>query len=133
MCAVAYLVTQPHHTTGGCNGDETTGNESLDADFLRRLGQRDLVLLLSRADTADDDIDLGQRLDQLLLACLQVAFPDGNTTILQSDNSGLVNGDRANEGDHLLHNRAPGLVRIDKRMIDSDSVQSLHLPAIHLR
>ena len=100
----SYLVTQPHHTTRGRDSDETTRNKSLDTDFLGRLGQRNLVLLLGRADAANNNIDVGQRFDELLLWGLEITFSDRNTSLLQLDDGGLVDRDWADEGDHLLHN-----------------------------
>lgn len=52
-----YFVPQPHDTTRGCHGDETTWNESLNSGPLRSFGKRNLILLLGRTNTADDDID----------------------------------------------------------------------------
>lgn len=97
-----HLVTQPHDAAGGRDGDETTGNESLDADPLRSLGQGNLVLLLGGADTADDDIDVVQRFNELLLGSLQVAFADLHPAFLQLRDGGLGDGDWADKGEDLL-------------------------------
>lgn len=98
----SYLVTQPHDTARWANGDETTWNESLHAGLFRCLGERDLVLLFGRTDTADDHINTSQRLDELLLWGLQVAFPNLASSFLKARDSWLLGGNRANKGDDLL-------------------------------
>jgi hypothetical protein len=42
----AYLVAQPHDSAGWCHCDEPARDESLNASPFRRIGQRNLVLLL---------------------------------------------------------------------------------------
>jgi hypothetical protein len=59
-------------------------------------------LLLCRADTADDDIDLGQDFDELLLGGLQVTLADFDSSFLELLNGGLVYGDGADEGVNVL-------------------------------
>lgn len=98
----SYLVAQPHHTTGRCRGDETTGNKPLHVHLLRGLGEGDLVLLLRGADAADDDIDAVQRFDELLLGRLQVTFANFDPSFLQSQNGGFVGGRGADETDDFL-------------------------------
>lgn len=102
---VSYLVTQPHHPTRGSYRDKSTRNESFDADLLRGLGQRNLILLLRGTNTTDDDIDLGQRFDEMLLGSLQIAFADMYPPILQLDDSGLGNRGGTDESDDLLFNK----------------------------
>lgn len=109
--SISYLIAQPHDTAGRCDGDETTRDEPLDTDFLGRLGQRDLVLLLGGADTADNDFDVGESFNQVLLGRLQVAFADLNPALLQLPDGGFVDRDRANKGDHLLRKTRPRLAR----------------------
>lgn len=99
---VSYLVAQPHHAAWWCHGDETARNEPLDAHPLRGLGQGNLILLLGGADTADDDIDVGQRFDEMLLGGLQVAFANPHPALLQLDDGGLVDRGRADESEDLL-------------------------------
>lgn len=98
----SYLVTQPHDTTRWADGDETTWYESLHTGLFGCLGERNLVLLFGRTDAADNHINTGQRLDQLLLWGLQVAFPNLASPILEARNSWLLGRDRANKSDDLL-------------------------------
>jgi hypothetical protein len=60
-------------------------------------------LLLCRADTADDDIDLGQNFNELLLRRLQVALADLDSSLLELLNGRLVYGNGADEGVNILH------------------------------
>lgn len=98
----SYLITQPHDTARWANGDETTRNESLHTGLFRCLGERDLVLLFGRTDAADNHINASQRLDELLLWGLQVAFPNLASSILEARDSWLLGRDWANKGDDLL-------------------------------
>lgn len=98
----SYLVTQPHDTTRWADGDETTWNESLHARLFGCLGERDLVLLFGRTDTADNHINTSQRFNELLLWGLQVAFPNLASPILEARDSWLLGRDRANKSDDLL-------------------------------
>ena len=98
----SYLVTQPHDTTRWADGDETTWNESLHTSLFGCLGERDLVLLFGRTDTADNHINTSQRFDEVLLWGLQVAFPNLASPILEARDSWLLGRDRANKSDDLL-------------------------------
>jgi hypothetical protein len=60
-------------------------------------------LLLCRADTADDDIDLSQNFNELLLGRLQVAFADLDSSLLELLDGRLVYGNGADEGVNILY------------------------------
>lgn len=109
----SYLVTQPHDTTRWADGDETTWNESLHASLFGCLGERDLVLLFGRTNTADNHINTSQRLDELLLWGLQVAFPNLAAPILKARYSWLLGRDRANKSDNLLFIRKTKAISLE--------------------
>lgn len=97
-----YLVAQPHHPTRWCYRDKPTGDESFHADLLRSLGQRDLILLLSGTNTANDDIDFGQRFDKVFLRSLQVTVADLHPAFLQFVDGGLGDRGGADKSEDLL-------------------------------
>lgn len=97
-----YLIAQPHHPTRRGHGDETAGNESLHTTLLCGLGEGNLILLLSGADAANDDINLCQQLDELLLGRLQVTLADLDAPFLEFNHGGLVYGSGADESVDFL-------------------------------
>lgn len=97
-----YLISQPHDSTGRGDRDETAGNETLDANLLCGFGERDLVLLLSRADTADDNVDTLESIGEGLFGALEVAFADLDTSFLQRDDGGFLDGSVTDESVEFL-------------------------------
>lgn len=59
-------------------------------------------MLLRRANTTDDDIDLGQDFNELLLGRLQITLADLDSSLLELLNGGLVNGNGADKGMNVL-------------------------------
>lgn len=100
--AKTYLIPQPHNTTGGRNSDESARNKPLDTRFLSCLGERNLVLLLCGTDAADNHINIREGSRQRLFGAFEVAFTDLNSSFLQRDDGGLLNGPRTHEGVNLL-------------------------------
>lgn len=98
-----YLVPQPHDTTGWCDGDETAGDESLNTGLLRCVGDGDLVLLFCRTDTADYDIDIGQRLLEFLFCRFQVTFANVHSLVLQGENGRFLSRTGPNKGVDFLY------------------------------
>jgi hypothetical protein len=98
-----YLVSEPHNPTRWCHRDETTWNESLDTGFLRCVGDGDLILLLSRSDTANDDIDIGERLFEFLLGRFQITFTDVYSLVLQGENRWFLSRAGSNKGVNFLY------------------------------
>lgn len=97
-----YLVSQPHDATRRCDRDETARNETLHTGLLRSLGQRDLVLLLCGADAADDDVDTLDDMEKSLFGTLEIAFADLDTTFLQGDDGGFLDGSGTDESMQFL-------------------------------
>lgn len=60
-------------------------------------------MLLCRADTADDDIDLGQNFNELLLRRLQIALADLDSSLLELLDGRLVYGNGADKGVNILY------------------------------
>ena len=97
-----YLISQPHDSTGRGDRDETAGNETLDANLLCGFGERDLVLLLSRADTTDDNVDSLKGIGERLFGALEVAFADLDTSFLQRDDGRFLDGSGTDESVEFL-------------------------------
>lgn len=54
-------------------------------------------MLLSRADTADDNVDTLKGIGEGLLGALEVAFADLDTSFLQRDDGRFLDGSGADE------------------------------------
>ena len=100
-----YLVTQPHNTTWGTNGDESTRNESFYASFLGGSGQVNLVLLLGGPDTTNNHINICQSFDEMFLCIFQVTSSNLKPLIFEARGRRFPNRGGADESDNLLNHR----------------------------
>lgn len=78
-----YLISQPHDAPRRAHGDETAGDKSLHTSPFGSLCQGDLILLLSRANAADDNVDVIDSIHQFLLGRFQITLANADTTILE--------------------------------------------------
>ena len=59
-------------------------------------------MLLSRADTTDDNVDTLESIGEGLFGALEVAFADLDTSFLQRDDGGFLDGSVTDESVEFL-------------------------------
>ena len=97
-----HLIPQPHNPAWRSDGDETARDESLNTGEFGGLGKRHLILLLRRTNTADDNIDSRERLEELFFGSLQITSADFDSPLLQFRNGRLPGGQGANKSSNIL-------------------------------
>lgn len=81
---------------------EEGGHEALDAGFLSRRGQGDLVAGIKDGERRDDHVNPLESLDEVFLRAGKVGCHDGDAALLESLVSGAVDGRLAGKGRDLL-------------------------------